>query len=240
VAALQEADVHRHAPLLTLLRYGKKMREVQLTVRLRASFTEVGTLELWCESPNTPHRWRLQFELRGEETQAAQRDDAKYRPAQHGAPVAVMPEAAVESAVQNIREVFGASAEGGVSAAGTLTSRLEAALGVKREAWPIATVRLLSDALIEVSAGRKQSAQHEARWLNLAGFCLRPGFGFPGDEARVRAMRNVASAGLVFADDLPCRVELLALLRRIAGGLNASEQQALYRQHTDLTGTKKS
>ena len=71
VAALDEANVHRHSPLVTLLRYGKKMREVYLTVRLRASFTEVGTLELWCESRDTPHRWRLQFELRGEEAASA-------------------------------------------------------------------------------------------------------------------------------------------------------------------------
>ena len=72
VAALDESDVHRHPPLVTLLRYGKKMRDVYLTVGLRASFTEVGTLELWCESRDTPHRWRLQFELRGEEADAQQ------------------------------------------------------------------------------------------------------------------------------------------------------------------------
>jgi hypothetical protein len=78
VAWLDEADanVHRHAPLVSLLRYGKKMRELYLNVRLRASFTEVGTLELWCESRDTPHRWRLQFELRGEEPQAQQLDTA--------------------------------------------------------------------------------------------------------------------------------------------------------------------
>ena len=58
VAALDEASAHRLPPLVTLLRYGKKMRDAYLTVRLRASFTEVGTLELWCESRDTPHRWR--------------------------------------------------------------------------------------------------------------------------------------------------------------------------------------
>ena len=81
VAALDEADIHRHAPLVSLLRYGKKMRELYLKVRLRASFTEVGTLELWCESRDTAHRWRLQFELRGEESQAQQLDTAKLRTA---------------------------------------------------------------------------------------------------------------------------------------------------------------
>ncbi len=58
VAVLDDAEVHRHPPLVTLLRYGKKMRDVYLTIGLRASFTEVGTLELWCESRATSHRWR--------------------------------------------------------------------------------------------------------------------------------------------------------------------------------------
>jgi hypothetical protein len=77
VADLDEENVHLHAPLVTLLRYGKRLSEVYLVVRLRASFTEVGTLELWCESRDTPHRWRLQFDLRGEEAQAQQLDMAK-------------------------------------------------------------------------------------------------------------------------------------------------------------------
>ena len=65
LAELDPAEVHRHAPLVTLLRYGKKLQQMELAVRLSVSFTEVGTLELWCQSVSSPHRWRLQFELRG-------------------------------------------------------------------------------------------------------------------------------------------------------------------------------
>src|SRR6516164_1084579 len=65
VVELDPEQIHRHAPLTTLLRYGKKLQETELTVRLTVSFTEVGTLELWCESVSSSHRWRLQFELRG-------------------------------------------------------------------------------------------------------------------------------------------------------------------------------
>ena len=50
LADLDPAEVHRHAPLVTLLRYGKKLQQMDLAVRLSVSFTEVGTLELWCES----------------------------------------------------------------------------------------------------------------------------------------------------------------------------------------------
>lgn len=46
VIALDNVDVDRHPPLVTLLRYGRRMREKRLSVCLRASFTEVGALEL--------------------------------------------------------------------------------------------------------------------------------------------------------------------------------------------------
>jgi len=242
VAALDEADeanVHRHAPLVTLLRYGKKMRELYLIVRLRASFTEVGTLELWCESRDTPHRWRLQFELRGEEAQAQQLDTAKAQPVPARSPAVATSDAGVESASQLIRRVLGGSAAGDTLASETLVSQMETALGAKKDSWPVSAIRRFSDVLIEVAAGRKKSPRHEVRWLNLSGFCLRPGFGAPGDDARVNDLRKIASNEPAFADDLQCQVELLALLRRIAGGINASEQQELYRKHTRRAGNKK-
>src|SRR5258708_15872179 len=45
-------------------------------------------------------------------------------------------------------------------------------------------------------------------------------------------LRTIASNELVFVDDLQCQVGMLVLLRRIVGGINASEQQALYRKHS--------
>jgi molecular chaperone DnaK (HSP70) len=239
VAGLDEANVHRLAPLVTLLRYGEKLREVYLTVRLRASFTEVGTLELWCESRDTPHRWRLQFELRGEEAQAQQLYTAKPQPVPARSSAVTTSDATFESAVQLIRGVFGSSADGNTLPPETLISQMEAALGAKRDSWPISAIRRLGDVLIEVAAGRKQSPHHEVRWLNLYGLCLRPGFGVPGDDARVSHLRTIASNELVFADDLQCQVEMLVLLRRIAGGINASEQQALYRKLTDRADRKR-
>ncbi len=230
VASLDEADVHRHAPLGTMLRYGRKLRELYLIVRIRASFTEVGTLELWCESRDTQHRWRLQFELRGEEAQAEQLDTAKPQPVPAPSPAVTASDATVESAARLIRNVFGGSADGEAPAPETLANQIEAALGAKRDSWPISAIRRFSDVLIEVAAGRKESPRHEVRWLNLSGFCLRPGFGVPGDDARVKHVRTIASNEAIFVDDLQCQVELLVLLRRIAGGINASEQQALYRK----------
>ncbi len=237
VAVLDEANVRRHAPLVSLLRYGKKMRELYLTVHLRASFTEVGTLELWCESRDTAHRWRLQFELRGEESQAQQVDTASPRSVTPNLQTVMASDATVEAGAQLIRNVFGGSGDG--DAPETLVSQMEAALGSKRDSWPIAAVRRFSDVLIKVAAGRRKSPRHELRWLNLYGFCMRPGFGGAGDDVRVNELQKVASGELVFADDLQCQIERLVLLRRIAGGINASKQQELYRRHMSGTSTKK-
>jgi hypothetical protein len=46
----------------------------------------------------------------------------------------------------------------------------------------------------------------------------------------------MAANELAFADDLQCQVEELVLLRRIAGGITASEQQALFRKHGSHIG----
>ena len=148
-------------------------------------------------------------------------------------------DANVESAAQLIKNAFGDSAHNASLTLEALVGQMEAVLGAKRDSWPLFAIRRFGDALIEVAAGRKKSPRHEMRWLNLAGFCLRPGFGAPGDDARVNRLRTIASNDLAFVDDLQCQVGVPLLLRRIAGGINAGEQLALYRNHTSPPGSKK-
>jgi hypothetical protein len=71
---------HRHAPLVTALRFGKRSRRVPLAVRLSVLFTETGTLELWCQSTTTEHRWRLAFNLRATEQDPLDVADAEPGP----------------------------------------------------------------------------------------------------------------------------------------------------------------
>lgn len=227
VVTLIEDEAHRHAPLITTLRYGKKSRQVELAVRLTTSFTEVGTLELWCESLKTEHRWRLQFQLRGAEPEP--QEDAEEMAAEQTQTV-IAPDAARE-AERLIRHVFGSPREAIADETITperLVSRLEAIFGYGKDAWPMVTIRQLCDVLAQVADGRKKGPKHEARWLNLFGFCLRPGFGAPADDWRTREARKIYMAGLTFAKDLQCQVEWLVLWRRVAGGLNANQQQELY------------
>jgi hypothetical protein len=224
VAELDSEQIHRHAPLTTLLRYGKKLQERELSVWLSVSLTEVGTLELWCESVNSPHRWRLQFEVRG-----GSADSGSYQPGHVTSKFSAteVSENALEAARASIRAVFNRSPEHEPGDPASLANDLESHLGIKKESWPVSVVRDLADTLLEVSEGRKLSAQHEARWLNLLGFCLRPGFGYVDDSRRMQQIRRLYQSGLAFRGNLQNQVNWMVLWRRIAGGLNAAHQNEI-------------
>jgi hypothetical protein len=112
----------------------------------------------------------------------------------------------------------------------TLGRRLEGALDAGRDAWPLLAIRALWDALWALEPARARSPEHEARWLNLAGFLLRPGFGDPGDDLRVNRLWRVLSADLRYPRATQGRAEWWNLWKRVAGGLNARQQQHLLQQ----------
>jgi len=78
-----------------------------------------------------------------------------------------------------------------------------------------------------VVAGRQLSPAHEARWLNLAGFALRPGYGMAADDWRVAQTWRVLQGRLQHPRQEMCRTEWWILWRRIAGGLEPGQQQML-------------
>ncbi|HEX8144720.1 MAG TPA: Hsp70 family protein [Pyrinomonadaceae bacterium] len=244
VITFDEDEAHKHAPLITVLRYGKRSRHIELDVRLRLYFTEVGTLELWCEAPKTGHRWRLQFQLRGAEPQQPEQEaegedrSEQTEAAQEGSQVFI-PEEALQAAFKLIRAVFGTERdriEGEQVTPEVLTGKLESTLGYRKDAWRTETIRKLCDVLAELAAGRKKGRNYEARWLNLFGFCMRPGFGALLDDWRIAQARKIYHEGLCFTKDLQCQVEWLILWRRVAGGMNAGQQRELYERHKALLG----
>ena len=88
----------------------------------------------------------------------------------------------------------------------------------------------LGRALRRASAARAQRQAHEARWLNLCGFLLRPGFGHELDDWRIQQLWKLYSQGLRFPRAAQCRVEWWNLWKRIAGGLSRAQQQELFNQ----------
>ena len=233
VVTLDPDEGRQHAPLITILRYGKRSRQVELDVQLKMHLTEVGTLELWCESQTTEHRWRLQFQLRG--SKSRQSSDAS----DDDSTQTLISEAALQAAERLIRAVFGKPAnqpKGESVTPEELIGKLEAALGVGRDAWPLPVIRNLCDLLLEVADGRNKNKQFEARWLNLFGFCLRPGFSAALDAWRIEQARKIYFAGLTYPNHLDCQIQWFILWRRIAGGMTAGQQKELYQRHLALVG----
>jgi hypothetical protein len=187
--------------------------------RLKARLNELGTLEVWCRSSTTEHRWRLEFRLR---------DAVADAPAGGGSGLIVDPER-VTAAAAALRAGF----EAGGDPVG-LMRRLEEAFDTGRDAWPLTAIRPLFDALFELEPRRAVSPEHEARWLNLAGFLLRPGFGDAGDELRIGRLWRVLSQELRFARAVQGRAEWWNLWKRVSGGLSAAQQQYLLQQVSRL------
>ena len=88
-------------------------------------------------------------------------------------------------------------------------------------------LRAWGEELIDQIDARKKSAQHESRWLNLAGFCLRPGYGFALDDWRISRLWPLSHQKPAFPRNEQCRGEWWILWRRAGGGLSAYHQKQL-------------
>src|SRR6185503_11070043 len=96
-----DTELHMHAPLNAVIRFGKKAEERLIPVKLGARLTEIGTLESWCESKISDNRWRLQFELR--KTAAAQPVERKA--------AAVVSEQALKQSLALVEQVLAPSSK---------------------------------------------------------------------------------------------------------------------------------
>ncbi len=216
-------------PLHTILRGGKRAGVKNVPVTLAARVTEIGTLELFCVATEGDNRWRLEFNVREVvkgDTSAAEETTAGVTD--------VWPEEQVQAGARLIRSVYGDTDNPEVPAA-ELTRALEAALGASREEWPTGLCRRLWDFLAEVSEHRRRSPAHQQRWYNLVGWVLRPGFGDSLDRFRVEqlwkmmhAPPKAGPASRTAHRPTEGGADYWVMWRRVAGGLNKAQQQALF------------
>ncbi|HXK07035.1 MAG TPA: molecular chaperone DnaK, partial [Verrucomicrobiae bacterium] len=216
---VDDPGLHRHAPLNAVIRFGKKAEERLIPVKLGARLTEVGTLETWCESKISDNRWNLQFELR---------KAAAAAPVERKA-AAVVSEQALKASLELISAVFAPSAKSPIPPE-ELPAKLEQTMGLGRNSWPLSAIRQMADAFLAVADGRRKSPAYEIRWFNLAGFCLRPGFGFPGDDFRIEQARRIYSGGLTYGNQIQCEIDWWIFWGRVAGGLNRNQQTDIYQR----------
>ena len=209
-------------PVRTVLTAGKKGAAAEtLAVTLHARLTEIGTLDVWCRETAGERSWRLQFDVRS----TTQTDVAAHQAAAEAE--GFVDEGAFAAAGELLRESFGLGASAAPQRAEGLVKALEQTLGMRRAEWPSSLLRRMWELLFELEQGRAKSAVHEARWLYLVGFSLRPGYGLAVDDWRVaQTWRLFQARKLLFGAPM-CRVEWLILWRRIAGGLTAGQQRSL-------------
>jgi molecular chaperone DnaK (HSP70) len=218
-------------PVVVALGGGQKG---EVKVALEGELTAVGTLELACVETvaragvNEPRRYRLAFELRAG-------DAPEPEPGSIAAPsrASVAPGARrLADACEAVARVFGKNRpEVEPREVKNLVRELERILG-ERGTWTLETARALFDALIPEPRARKRSLDHERVFWQLAGFCLRPGFGHPLDPERAAAIARLVPEKLTFPDEARGWQQLWIALRRVAGGLD-ERTQALLRDGLD-------
>ena len=204
-------------PIRTVLTGRRRGETGEVSARLAVRLTEIGTLELWCLQTDGSRRWQLQFDVRA----ATQTDRAAHSGVAERS--GIIEQGLVQAASSVLAEVFGP--DGRVKPDETV-GRLAEATGMPRGDWPPSLLRAIWSELMQQSEGRKRSAVHEARWLNLAGYCLRPGYGMAADDWRVEETWRAISGRLVHTTPA-CLAELRTLCRRISGGFSAGRQHQL-------------
>ncbi len=207
-------DLKPLPPIHTLLKSASgKVAEVP--VHLQAALTEIGTLELFCVSDVADERWRLEFELRG----AGVSQDitvTESMPARFG------------EAKEHVERIYGNKPMPlGPKDVKQLSRTLEKVLG-PRETWRVPVLRELWSALYAGASKRRRTEDHERVWYSLAGYTLRPGFGYPLDHWRAEQTFGLFDQLVQHHTDKAVWIEFWVMWRRIAGGLTEAQQAKLF------------
>ena len=198
------------APLVSVLQFGKtESKSIEVTVGCEE--TEVGSLKIYLDSAHTDHQWPLHFDLR---------PIPEQMDIERGEATVVLESRKSTNAKNLLKTYFSTSTKKLPS----LMNDLEDLLRITKNTWSLPLLRDLADTTLDLSECRKISPQHEARWLNLLGFLLRPGFGDPGDELRIRKVWKLWFSGPIHLKDTQVIAEWWVLWRRVATGLKGGHQ----------------
>ena len=211
-------------PLQTVVQYGKKGVQRTLPVQIEAEFTEIGTLALRCRSEVSDHRWQLGFQLRSDPRTAEVADDQ------------ILDAGTIAAARQHVRRVLTGSDKQAVE---KLLVDLAGLVALPRDDWPLGLIRSLADALLTLEGIRQTSPVHESGWMNLLGFCLRPGIGESFDEQRVGRLWKHYLNGSKYPRHPRVRLEWWILWRRVAAGLNPGQQRHFFQNVSAVLFNKK-
>ena len=218
LVAVESESMHPLPPIHTVLKYGKKKSDhTAISVTIEVVYTEIGTVEVWLQSADSPHRWRLEFQMRsvgGQENTLSLSGSGRRD------------ETVAEGELDPAKKVIQGAFVDGTLKPDRIMEALEGAVGQPRADWAPAVCRELVDTVLSVADARTRSADYEARWWNLLGYLLRPGFGSPLDDYRMREVWKVLLGDKGNAKQ-QVAVQQCVAFRRMAGGFNKGQQVQL-------------
>ena len=209
---LDENQMRALAPLRTVIKLRGETAD-SLRVNIQTHLTDSGALELFLASNEGSGRWRLNFDIRS----AVETDVQSVETTAESEGIID------ENKIEQSKDVLKACFERFEIKPSEVVKRITGIIGQSRETLPAPALRSLFDALMELESGRKKSAAHEARWLNLAGFFLRPGIGASMDDWRIEQIWKSVFGKLRFPQP-DNRLQLWILWRRVAAGLSSGRQ----------------
>ncbi len=226
VVPFSEEDFHPLPPLQTAIHLPPdrpRPPNDRLRVSLEGSLNELGMLQIFCVEEDGPGRWRLDFNLR-----LGLADEEPVKTPEEP----LVPKVQLGKAESLIQALYGKKKTSDLPEVKPrqLMRNLEQALGGKRNNWDSATLRALWPATVQGMGRRGRSADHEASWLYLAGFLLRPGYGVELDSARIEDLWRLFAMGMVHPKEKRVQMQWYLLWRRVAGGLNAERQNRVLKK----------
>lgn len=237
IIPIDPSELHPLPPISTILRFGKKSIDSQIKevpISIAVAYTTLGTLEMWLQSKNTDHRWNLEFQVKASSGQDDQLSLIKEGRRDETYNLSYLAEA--KSVVSNL---YTSSAPSPTDPEKIVDS-LEGILEQPRLEWPPSILRGLWEELLKNAKNRKLSPAREARWWNLAGLLLRPGFGYPLDDHRMKEFWKVILSETAQKVSPEVALQKCICLRRVSGGLNKGQQTQIYHQITPSLFDKKS
>ncbi len=230
IVTLDEDAFDRLPPVVTHLPASSKEQSVR--VRLGGELLTTGQLELACAeivgASQNARRFRLEFALR-EGARTAVTAPASLAPPSLTPPVsqrAPTTSTKLAEASMIVDKVFGKKSDATPREIKDVLRDLEKALG-DRLTWTMETCRHLADRLLTNTGSRRRSPNHERAYWLLLGFCLRPGFGDPGDPSRIERAWPLFEGRLGFPNEAQGWQQFFIAWRRMAGGLTEAMQESV-------------
>jgi molecular chaperone DnaK (HSP70) len=212
-------------------------KEEAVPVHLGGELLSTGQLELACteagQAGAAGRKYRLEFQLRDAAARAtsmpppppASLVPARLAVAQSSPRVSIAP-SKLGDAERVLDRVFGKKNEADPRETKDVLRDLEKILG-DRVTWTMEVTRALADRLLVNTGSRRRTAAHERAYWLLLGYCLRPGFGDPGDPSRIEKTWPMFEGRLAFPDEPRGWQQFFIAWRRVSGGLDEAMQTTI-------------